>query len=287
MADNAALSPPGDDAAALWERHFRDPEAAFADAHALLDAAVDSPGTRAWCNVDDRVPPSVLHGAIRWKRSAGSTPRAKASRPSGDRRGVLLAEIGAARLAIIERSAIAARDRLLALYRGSAAGARTAGPVLAVERDRRRALLHRSDGRCDPLPVRSARDAAWRRALAAAPDHHVEPGGGARHGGRLCAGVRARRSSARRSRALRQSAARDVRAVQLRGSAERHRCARACAGGYRADARGRGERAAARRRRITTWPSRPRSSRGTGASTRRRAAPKPRARSTRIFRRIQ
>ena len=36
-------------------------------------------------------------------------------------------------------------------------------------------------------------------------------------------------------------------------------------------------------RRITTWPSRPRSSRGMGASTKRRAAPKRRARSTPIF----
>ncbi len=194
--------------------------------------------------IDDRVPPPVLHGqsagseAMDRRRERDLRGRGRPSRrpacrnrrcPACDHRA-----IGDPRARPIARA-----------VRGSAAGARAAGPVLAVERDRRRALLHRSDGRCDPLPVRSARDAAWRRALAAAPDHDVEPGGRAHHGGRLCAGVRARRSSARRSRALRQSAARDVRAVQLRGSAERHRCARACAGGYRADACGRGERTAA------------------------------------------
>lgn len=115
MADNAALSPPGDEAAALWERHFRDPEAAFADAHRLLDAAVDSPGTRAWCKLTIAFHHLFFTAnpleAKRWIDAANEIFAAV-----GDRRGVLLAEIGAARLAIIERSAIPARDRLLALY---------------------------------------------------------------------------------------------------------------------------------------------------------------------------
>ena len=41
-----------DRAAALWDRHFRDPEGAFAEAQALLRDVDDlAPGLRAWCEL--------------------------------------------------------------------------------------------------------------------------------------------------------------------------------------------------------------------------------------------
>ncbi len=41
-----------DRAAALWDRHFRDPEGAFAEAQALLRDADDlASGVRAWCEL--------------------------------------------------------------------------------------------------------------------------------------------------------------------------------------------------------------------------------------------
>jgi len=100
----------------LWDLHFRDPEPAFAQAQALLaePANVDA-RTRAWCELTIAFHHLFFTAhpleAKRWI-AAATDSFAK----TGERRGALLAEIAAARLAIVERSPIAARDRLLALY---------------------------------------------------------------------------------------------------------------------------------------------------------------------------
>jgi len=116
MTDSAAALPSRDRAADLWDLHFRDPEPAFAQAQALLGrpASVD-PRALAWCELTIAFHHLFFTAhpleARRWIAAAGASFAG-----TGDRRGALLAEIGAARLAIVERSPIAARDRLMALY---------------------------------------------------------------------------------------------------------------------------------------------------------------------------
>ena len=116
MTDTPAKPTSDDRVTALWDLHFRDPEPAFAQAQALLaePANVDA-RTRAWCELTIAFHHLFFTAhpleAKRWI-AAATDSFAK----TGERRGALLAEIGAARLAIVERSPIAARDRLLALY---------------------------------------------------------------------------------------------------------------------------------------------------------------------------
>ena len=116
MIDNAAAAPSDDRVADLWDLHFRDPQPAFAQAQALLAAALGiDPRTRAWCELTIAFHHLFFTAqpleARRWIAAATESFAA-----SGERRGALLAEIGAARLAIVERSPIAARDRLMAIY---------------------------------------------------------------------------------------------------------------------------------------------------------------------------
>jgi two-component system, cell cycle response regulator len=116
MSDHAEDVAAGDSVTQLWERHFRDPEPAFAQAHALLAAApAAAPNTRAWCELTIAFHHLFFTANPRDARSwiAGAATSFAAL---GDRRGALLAEIGAARLAIAEQAVIPARDRLLALY---------------------------------------------------------------------------------------------------------------------------------------------------------------------------
>jgi len=105
----------GHEAVAVWERHFREPEASLARAEALVgDSALDTQ-PRAWCELT-----IAFHHLFFTARPLEARRHldAAATRFAGahDRRGELLAEIGAARLAIVERSPLAARERLLALY---------------------------------------------------------------------------------------------------------------------------------------------------------------------------
>jgi len=105
-----------DRAAALWDRHFRDPEGAFVEAQALLRDADDlAPGVRAWCELT-----IAYHHLFFTANPREARPWIAAAAEHfaalDDRRGALLTEIGAARLAINESSPIPARDRLVALY---------------------------------------------------------------------------------------------------------------------------------------------------------------------------
>ena len=116
MTDSVAQPSANDGVAGLWDLHFRDPEPAFAKAQALLSAPASAEArTRAWCELTIAFHHLFFTAnpleAKRWITAAAGTFGAV-----DDRRGALLAEIGAARLAIIERSPIPARERLLALY---------------------------------------------------------------------------------------------------------------------------------------------------------------------------
>lgn len=101
---------------ALWERHFRDPEFAYSGAKALL--AREKPIgqlARAWCELTIAFHHLVFTAQpIEARRFLADAQRGFTA--AGDRRGQLLAEIGTARIAIVERSPLAARERLLTLY---------------------------------------------------------------------------------------------------------------------------------------------------------------------------
>ncbi|HET6802809.1 MAG TPA: hypothetical protein VFI50_09215, partial [Casimicrobiaceae bacterium] len=99
---------------ALWNRHFREPERAFEEASQLQGADTD-PGLRAWCELTIAYhhlyfTPNPLDAGPWLERAAARFEQ------TAERRGSLLAQVGAARLAITERDPIAARERLLALY---------------------------------------------------------------------------------------------------------------------------------------------------------------------------
>jgi len=116
MIDKAASAPPDSRVADLWDLHFRDPQLAFAQAQGLLAGPPDlDPRVRAWCELTIAFHHLYFTAnpfeARRWIAAASGS-----FATTGERRGALLAEIGAARLAIVERSPIAARDRLMALY---------------------------------------------------------------------------------------------------------------------------------------------------------------------------
>ena len=103
------------DAVALWERHFRDPEAAAATAQARLADVTLAPRARAWSALTVAFH-HLFFTAHPLEARSFLDAAAQGFAAAHDRRGELLAEIGAARLAIVERSPDAARERLLALY---------------------------------------------------------------------------------------------------------------------------------------------------------------------------
>ncbi|HTL75609.1 MAG TPA: GGDEF domain-containing protein [Casimicrobiaceae bacterium] len=103
------------DAVRVWERHFREPDAAFARAKALVADATQPPPARAW---------HALTIAFHWLFFTAQPLEARpylaearrALTGANERRGEILAEIGEARLAIVEGAPDAAREKLLALY---------------------------------------------------------------------------------------------------------------------------------------------------------------------------
>ncbi|HXR56486.1 MAG TPA: tetratricopeptide repeat-containing diguanylate cyclase [Casimicrobiaceae bacterium] len=108
--------PPARDAVDLWERHFRDPAATAAQAQALLaQDASQSAVVRGWWALTVAFHHLFFTGTPAHARSFLSDAQ-RAFAEAGDRRGELLAGIGNARLAIVERAAASAREQLLALY---------------------------------------------------------------------------------------------------------------------------------------------------------------------------
>lgn len=105
-----------DTAASLWAQHFREPERAYARARTYIDdPSLDDPQLIAWSGLTLAYHHLFFTGkpieAREWITSARKDFEA-----IDDRRGMLLAEIASARLAIVEGSGSAARDRLLAIY---------------------------------------------------------------------------------------------------------------------------------------------------------------------------
>ena len=107
------MTPAGEN---LWDEHFRDPAAAYAHAQDLLVPAVQQDeNAAAWAElvigyyqVSFMPHPVQAH---EWLARA----RARFSRLS-DRPGELLADTGIARLMIVEKAVLAARERLLVIY---------------------------------------------------------------------------------------------------------------------------------------------------------------------------
>jgi len=114
MGDDAVRAD-GEAVTAVWDRHFREPEAAFAHACTQLRAVDLEPRARAWGELTIAFHHLFFTAnpieAKHWLAAAAGR-----FAEVGERRGALLAEIGAARLAIVEQSAVPARERLLALY---------------------------------------------------------------------------------------------------------------------------------------------------------------------------
>ncbi|HEX6138131.1 MAG TPA: GGDEF domain-containing protein [Casimicrobiaceae bacterium] len=115
MDDSIGQDAAARDAVALWERHFRDPEGARLRAEAELAGGALATRAHAWCEL------TIAYHHLFFTAHPREAQRflaaaAQGFAAAGDRRGELLAEIGAARLAIVDRSPDAARERLLALY---------------------------------------------------------------------------------------------------------------------------------------------------------------------------
>jgi diguanylate cyclase (GGDEF)-like protein len=98
----------------LWEQHFRNPPPAVDKARALLaDATIDE-RTRGWAELTlafnhlffSSRPAEAASGILRAQELLGK---------AGDRRGQLLAEIGSARLMIVQQAPMPARDHLMAI----------------------------------------------------------------------------------------------------------------------------------------------------------------------------
>lgn len=100
----------------LWDRHFRDPEAARARAEAILATeAAGDPSVQGWCALTVAFH-HLFFTAHPLEARHYLTDAERLFAATGNRRGALLAEIGKARLAIVESSPVAARERLLVLY---------------------------------------------------------------------------------------------------------------------------------------------------------------------------
>lgn len=104
------------DVAAVWVQHFHNPEAGFARAEALVaqEEPIGQPA-RAWCELTIAFH-HLFFSAHPLEARTFLIDAQRHFAAAGDRRGELLAEIGVARLAIVERSPVAARERLLMLY---------------------------------------------------------------------------------------------------------------------------------------------------------------------------
>lgn len=98
----------------LWSRHFRDPPAACTEAEHVVATASGQTRELAWAELT-----IAYHHLLYSSRPAEAREwlaRAEARfEAQNDRRGIILAQAGSARLAIHEHAALPARERLLSL----------------------------------------------------------------------------------------------------------------------------------------------------------------------------
>ena len=105
----------GDPTVDIWEAHFRDPATAMARAEAVLADSGTDAHTIAWSELTL----AFHHLFFTAKPVDAGSWLARAERhfaALGERRGEILAQIGAARLLIVQQAPLPARDRLLALH---------------------------------------------------------------------------------------------------------------------------------------------------------------------------
>jgi diguanylate cyclase (GGDEF)-like protein len=119
MPVNATAATPAvslpDPGVEVWEAHFRDPQAAVDRARAMLADPGADPRATAWCELV-----VAFHNLFFTTRPSEAElwlPRAERHFAElRERRGELLAQVGAARLLILRQAPMPARERLLALY---------------------------------------------------------------------------------------------------------------------------------------------------------------------------
>jgi diguanylate cyclase (GGDEF)-like protein len=105
----------GDPVVALWDAHFREPVAAVERARATLGDGRSDERARAWAELT--VGWHQLCFTADQAAAAGTLPLAQRRfEQLGERRGELLARIGAARLALIRQQPADARTQLLEIY---------------------------------------------------------------------------------------------------------------------------------------------------------------------------
>lgn len=114
-APGGAPTAPQDPAAALWDAHFREPVAAVARARAALDDPASDERTLAWAELT--VGWHQLYFTSDPAGAAAYLPDAQRRfELVGDRRGELLARIGAARVLLVTQRPLEARSLLAEFY---------------------------------------------------------------------------------------------------------------------------------------------------------------------------
>jgi diguanylate cyclase (GGDEF)-like protein len=104
-----------DPADAIWDAHFREPVAALARARAARDDPSADARTRAWAELT--VGWHQLYFTSEAAEASASIPRALERFVAlGERRGELIARIGAARLSVMRQLPGDAREQVLAIY---------------------------------------------------------------------------------------------------------------------------------------------------------------------------
>jgi diguanylate cyclase (GGDEF)-like protein len=113
-ASKQPLAPPNDVGLAIWEEHFRNPAAALDRARAVLASGATDERLRGWCELTLAFDHLFL-SAKPTEAEDGIGRALTFFSAVGERRGQLLAEIGKARLMIVQQAPLPAREHLLAL----------------------------------------------------------------------------------------------------------------------------------------------------------------------------
>ncbi|HEY5367257.1 MAG TPA: diguanylate cyclase [Casimicrobiaceae bacterium] len=111
LAVAARLTDPGIE---LWEQHFRDPQRGVEMARATLADAATAERMRGWAELTLAFN-HLYFSSQPFEAASGIVRAEKHFVGAGDRRGQLLAEIGSARLLIVQQAPLPGRARLLAI----------------------------------------------------------------------------------------------------------------------------------------------------------------------------